>query len=347
MTDGQSGADASAGAAMTSTRWVAGVDLGGTKIAACVATEAGVVARRRTAVPRTGDTGAVARAMIEQIIECCAQASVDPDQLCAVGISACGPFVGDRGALGSAAPNLCGGLSEGATLGNDWTRIDLEAPFRERFSGVVLANDAQAALLAEYRFGALRGASDCAYLTWSTGIGIGLMVDGRLLRGKSGNAGHAGHSLVPSEAASGARCGCGNEGDVESLAGGAALSRSWGADTESLFTAFRRGDPRAVRLLDRALDAVADLIYNLVVTLDIERVAIGGGLFCAQADVLLPALRERLTGSRRRPGMQSILKGLMVVAVDDPGRTAELGALSLVIPADWQVSSPDYASLHA
>ena len=335
------------GVAAASRPWVAGLDLGGTKIAACIAAPSGVVARSRVAVPRTGDNRAVARAMIAELEQCCAQLAIGPDQLATVGVSACGPFVGARGALGSAAPNLCGGLGVTASLPNDWTQIDLEAPLRERFGHVVIANDAQAALVAEHRFGALRGSTDCAYLTWSTGIGVGLMLDGRLLRGKSGNAGHAGHSVVPSRSVPLPQCGCGNEGDVESFAGGASLARRWGADTESLFAAWRGGDARAAALVDQALDAVADLIYNLVTTLDIERVAIGGGLFCAQADRLLPALRARLAGSGRRPGMRSMLESVTIVAVNDPGRTAELGALSLVIPADWHEVWPERSALHS
>ena len=205
----------------------------------------------------------------------------------------------------------------------------------------------QAALVAEHRFGVLRGTTDCAYITWSTGIGVGLMLDGQLLRGKSGNAGHAGHSVVPSRSSPLPQCGCGNEGDVESLAGGASLARRWGADTESLFDAWRAGDARAAALVDQAIDAVADLIYNLVVTLDIDHVAIGGGLFCAQADRLLHALRARVAASGRRPGMRSMVEPLRIAAVDDPRRTAELGALSLVIPADWNAFAAEPMALHS
>ena len=327
--------------------WVAGLDLGGTKIAACVAAPSGVLARSRVPVPRAGDTCAVARSMIATLEQCCAQLAINPGQLARVGVSACGPFVGARGVLCSAAPNLCGGLSETAALPNDWTQIDLEAPLRERFGRVVIANDAQAALVAEHRFGVLRGTTDCAYITWSTGIGVGLMLDGQLLRGKSGNAGHAGHSVVPSRSSPLPQCGCGNEGDVESLAGGASLARRWGADTESLFDAWRAGDARAAALVDQAIDAVADLIYNLVVTLDIDHVAIGGGLFCAQADRLLHALRARVAASGRRPGMRSMVEPLRIAAVDDPRRTAELGALSLVIPADWNAFAAEPMALHS
>lgn len=317
---------------------IAGIDLGGTKIAACLASESEVMVRRRAPVPRSGDEGAVVRAMIALVTDCCREAGVSPEMLEAVGVAACGPFEGAAGQLASAAPNLCGGLSADSELPNRWMKVALEAPLRERFGGrtVAIANDAQAALLAEHRFGALRGVHDGAYVTWSTGIGVGLMVDGRLLRGKAGNAGHAGHSMVPSAQLLRPRCGCGNEGDVESIAGGASLARAWGGTTVELFDAYRRGESEAVGLIGRAIDALSDLLYNLFVTLDLERVAIGGGLFCSQADVLLPALRTRLFDGTRQPGMRGMLAGASVVAVSDPSRTAELGALCLVLPESWQ-----------
>lgn len=317
---------------------IAGIDLGGTKIAACLASESDVIVRRRAPVPRSGDEQAVARAMIALVADCCREAGVSLESLQAVGVAACGPFEGEAGQLASAAPNLCGGVAADSELPNRWMRVALEAPLRARFGErpVTIANDAQAALLAEQRFGALQGIHDGAYVTWSTGIGVGLMVDGRLLRGKAGNAGHAGHSMVPSALLLRPRCGCGNEGDVESLAGGASLARSWGGTTIELFDAYRGGDSEAIGLIGRALDAMSDLLYNLFVTLDLERVAIGGGLFCSQSDVLLPALRARILNGSRQPGVRGMLEGTSVVEVSDPSRTAELGALCLVLPESWQ-----------
>ncbi|NDB18968.1 MAG: ROK family protein, partial [Actinobacteria bacterium] len=192
--------------------------------------------------------------------------------------------------------------------------------------------------LAEQRFGVLRGVDDCAYLTWSTGIGFGLMCDGRLLRGKRGNAGHAGHAVAVAPLASDPVCGCGNVGDLESLAGGAALARAWGDSPESLCAAARRGEHRARALLDRALDAVSAALYNLIVTLDLERIAVGGGLFCAQRDLLLEPLRERVFADPRRCGLSTMLESVRIEPVADPARTAELGALCIVMPADWAPS---------
>ena len=122
-----------------------------------------------------------------------------------------------------AAPNICGGIAGPARgLPNDWMTALLEAPLRERFDRVRVENDCVAALEAERRWGALQGIDHCAYVTWSTGIGVGLCVDGRVLRGKNGNAGHAGHMFVSTTTAT--RC---------AAAATSATSRRWSPATRS------------------------------------------------------------------------------------------------------------------
>jgi glucokinase len=80
----------------------------------------------------------------------------------------------------------------------------------------------------------------CAYVTWSTGVGMGLCVDGRVLRGKNGNAGHGGHMFVSDN--DDALCGCGNVGDVEALVAGNAVARRFGADAATLLQRAQAGD---------------------------------------------------------------------------------------------------------
>ena len=218
-------------------------------------------------------------------------------------------------------------MRTGISLEHDLSKL-LTAP-------ITIVNDAAAALLAEHRFGVLAGSDHCAYMTWSTGIGFGLMCDGRLLRGKLGNAGHAGHAVSPFTFPGDPVCGCGNVGDVESFAGGKALAQAWGGPAESLFASLRAGDAAARRLVDQALDAVASALYNLVVTLDLERIAIGGGLFCAQRDILLEPLRDRVLGDTRRRGLAPLIDTVTLEPVEDPERTAALGALCIVMPQDW------------
>ena len=324
---------------------LAGVDLGGTKIAAVISDGERILARSRCPVPRHGEPERVSEAMIQLLDQCCGDARVSRDRIEAVGVSACGPFIGSRGDRKTVAPNLCQVVDERSGALNKWEAVPIEAPLAAQFGRVVLVNDAQAALVAEHRFGVLKESEHCAYLTWSTGIGVGLIVDGRLLSGKAGNSGHAGHSLVPSTSPV-VRCGCGNTGDVESLAGGAALARAWGGSTESLFEACEKGDSRALALVETATEAVADLIYNLVVTLDLSCVAIGGGLFGARCDMLLPMLRRKVFDASRRPGMRGMLAGFSIVPVVNAARTAEMGALSLVLDESVSLAWPPEQAFH-
>ncbi|MBU3740334.1 MAG: ROK family protein, partial [Rhodoferax sp.] len=177
------------------------VDIGGTKVAVAVADARGLHGRVTEPTVKEGAADALGRQILRLIGQSCTQAGIAPESVRAVGVAACGPFVLRQGCVELAAPNICGGLAGKARgLPNEWTSAILEAPLRERFATVRVENDGIAALEAERRWGALRDGDrpldHCAYVTWSTGIGMGLCVDGQVLRGKNGNAGHAGHTFV-------------------------------------------------------------------------------------------------------------------------------------------------------
>ena len=216
-----------------------------------------------------------------------------------VGVSSCGPFLIRDGCVELAAPNICGGLAGAARgLPNSWTSALLEAPLRAAFADVRVCNDGIAALQAERRWGALQGFDSCAYVTWSTGIGVGLCVDGHVLRGKNGNAGHAGHMFVSDN--EDALCGCGNVGDVEGLVAGNAIARRFShlgyADSASLFIAAGAGDLRASTIIDDLCRVMGRTLYNLVVTLDLQRISIGGSVFWNHRELLLPKLQSHISG---------------------------------------------------
>ncbi|HEV3013219.1 MAG TPA: ROK family protein, partial [Actinomycetota bacterium] len=121
-------------------------------------------------------------------------------------------------------------------------------PFRDPLAGllgvpVALINDARAFTLAESRMGAAAGCPTVVCLTLGTGVGGGVVVDGRLRFGPSGRAGELGHQVIEVD---GPPCGCGNRGCVEAFAAGAALCRLGGRDTpEAVFRAAAAGDQRA------------------------------------------------------------------------------------------------------
>lgn len=309
----------------------AGVDIGGTKVSVSLA--AGLDDLRRPAVQvrlneptvKTGAPDAVAQQIMRLLAQACAQAGVDDSAIEQLGVASCGPFVLNQGQVELAAPNICGGLAgPDRGLPNDWTRALLEAPLRQRYPRVRIENDAVAALEAERRWGALLGLDHCAYVTWSTGVGIGLCVDGHVLRGKNGNAGHAGHTFV-SDDASGALCGCGNRGDVEALVAGNAVQRRFGMDARTLMAAARAGEPQALQTVDELCRITGRMLYNLLVTLDLQRISLGGGVYWHNREFLLPRLQSQIAG--RLPALTG---GFSLVSA---GLGAELGdyaALALV-----------------
>lgn len=276
------------------------VDIGGTKVAVSLADGAGAPPQARLSEPtaKTGDHGALAQQILRLIDAACAQAGVAPGGLSAVGVSSCGPFVLNQGQVELAAPNICGGIAGPSRgLPNDWQTALLEAPLRARFASVRVENDGIAALEAERRWGALQGLAHCGYVTWSTGIGMGLCVGGQVLRGKNGNAGHGGHMFVNDDT-SAAVCGCGNVGDVEGLVAGNAIARRFGAkgwpDAAALLGAARAGDAAAAAIAEELCRVLGRALYNLVATLDLQRISLGGSVFWHHRDYLLPLLRAQI-----------------------------------------------------
>lgn len=308
---------------------VACVDIGGTKVAVSVADERGVHAKISEPTATQGNHDALALQIIRLVKQSCAAAGVAAADIAAVGVASCGPFVLRDGLVELAAPNICGGLAGKARgLPNDWTTALLEAPLRQAFPRVRVENDGIAALEAERRWGALQGVDHCAYVTWSTGIGLGLCVDGRILRGKNGNAGHAGHTFVSDN--TDALCGCGNVGDVEGLVAGNAIARRFSAlgyaDAAMLFVAANAGDARATAIIDELCRIMGRTIYNLVATLDLQRVSLGGSVFWHHREMLLPKVRSHITGK-----LPALTNGLELVYAGLGNQVGDYAALALVM----------------
>jgi glucokinase len=320
------GADAAFFAGFTGVK--ACVDVGGTKIAVSVADQRGLHGRVVEPTVREGAADALGQQVLRMVAASCASAGVAVAQVTSVGVSSCGPFVIREGCVELAAPNICGGLAGPARgLPNSWMSAILEAPLRVAFPHVQVANDGIAALEAERRWGALQGLDHCAYVTWSTGIGMGLCVDGQVLRGKNGNAGHAGHMFVSDN--NDALCGCGNIGDVEGLIAGNAIPRRFGAlgyaDAAALLTAARGGHVQALGLVDDLCRVMGRTLYNLVVTLDLQRISIGGSVFWHHRDFLLPRVRAHVDGK-----LPALTAGCTLVPAGLGERVGDYAALALV-----------------
>jgi glucokinase len=223
------------------------------------------------------------------------------------------------------APNICGGIAgPGRGLPNDWRTALLEAPLARRFAQVRVENDCVAALEAERRWGALQGFAHCAYVTWSTGIGTGLCADGRVLRGKNGNAGHGGHMFVSDN--NDALCGCGNVGDLEALVAGNAVARRFGADAATLMQQARAGDADAIAKVDELCRVMGRALYNITVTLDLQRISLGGSVFGKNKEFLLPRLQGVMRGK-----LPALTNGCELVAAGLGDRVGDYAALALVV----------------
>lgn len=312
---------------------VACVDIGGTKVAVVCVDARGAHERLMEPTCKTGPPEALAQQVIRLVHQSCAAAGLTADALAAVGVSSCGPFVLRSGLIELAAPNICGGLAGTAgRLPNEWTSAPLEALLRGAFKKVRIENDAIAALAAERRWGALQEAGEsianCAYVTWSTGVGVGLCVDGRILRGKNGNAGHAGHQFVSDNFD--ALCGCGNTGDVEALVGGLAIGQRFGsqgyASAALLLDAARAGDAAALRTVDALCQVMGRMLYNLVATLDLQRISLGGSVFWHHRDFLLPRLAAQLRGK-----LPALTSGCTLVSAGLGQQVGDYAALALAL----------------
>jgi glucokinase len=307
------------------------VDIGGTKIAVSLAEPGSQELLHRRAEPteKQGSPDAVAQQILRMLGAACADAGIAATAIERVGVSSCGPFVLKDGLVELAAPNICGGIAGKASgLPNDWTTAPIEAPLRTRFKQVRVENDCVAALEAERRWGALKGVDDCAYVTWSTGIGMGLCVDGRILRGKNGNAGHGGHTFVSDDDRQ-ALCGCGNHGDVEALVAGIAIGRRFGArgwkDAPALLEAAQAGDAEAQAIVDGLCRVMGRALYNLVALLDMQRISLGGSVFWHHRDFLLPKLQAYVSGH-----FPALTRGAELVAAGLKDKVGDYAALALL-----------------
>jgi glucokinase len=287
--------------------------------------DAPLIGRRSEPTAKTGDNDAVAVQILRMIDEVCAEQGIDAATIDRVGVSSTGPFELHDGKVELATPNICGGIAGPARgLPNNWMTALVEAPLAKRVARVRVENDAVAALEAERHWGALKGLDDCAYVTWSTGVGVGLCVDGRALRGKNGNAGHAGHSFVVDDA-SGALCGCGNVGDVEGLIAGNSIARRFGQPAADLFSSAVAGEPHSLEIVDALCRVMGRMLYNLIATLDLQRISLGGSVFWHHRDFLLPRLQAHVEGK-----LLPLTRGVTLVPAGLGDKVGDYAALALL-----------------
>jgi glucokinase len=278
-----------------------GIDIGGTKLNVALGRAGGELIREA----RIDDwTSGDAKRDLDRIADTSrallTAARIEASELAAIGVSAPGPLDPSTGTVRD-APNLRG-----------WHEVAISAHLARAFGrGVRLENDANAAALAEWRFGSGADSRAFAFLTMSTGVGAGFVFDGALYRGARFGAGEVGHMpVVPN----GRPCICGLRGCLEAYTGGGALGARLreeigaGARTKILelaggkvesvrpehwIEALVAGDAYAKSLAEEYLDVLATGIAILIQLLDLDRISLGT-ILARNQELLLEPLRARV-----------------------------------------------------
>jgi glucokinase len=259
-------------------RAVLGLDIGGTKIAAGVVDTDGVVHGFVTA-PSDSDSARGVERLFGLGRQAVAEAGLDVE---AVGIGCGGPLDSDKGVL--IAPLHLPGWK-------DVPVAELAAAAFER--PAFLDNDGTAGAAGEHRFGAGRGATAMVYLTISTGVGGGVVLDGAVQRGRSGNGGELGHVTIDWH---GRRCrGCGRRGCLEAYCSGTSIAEraveagmEEGVTAADVAQAARAGDGLAARVWDETCEALACGLTSIANLFEPEAIVLGGGVVRTGEQLLAP-----------------------------------------------------------
>lgn len=286
-----------------------GLDIGGTKCAVCLGsvTDAGVDIKYRVEFPTAGKTWQEVLAIYVDKI----QALTEQYTIKNIGISCGGPLDSKRGLIQS-PPNLPG-----------WDDVPIVQYFKDHFDVPVnIQNDANACALAEAKFGAGKGARNVVFMTFGTGLGAGLVLDGKLYSGTNDNAGEIGHIRLAPRGPKGYN----KDGSAEGFCSGAGIARLAGIrareyeeefagsesarrarrgelTTKDIFDYVRKGDPFCTRVFKESAAQLANLLALTIDVLNPEVIVLGGvfmrnvDLFRMEIDPILA--REALPGSLR------------------------------------------------
>ncbi len=298
------------------------VDFGGTNIRAAYfpSPQTPPTSQNKTATLASEGPDSVITRLIQAIESQIPKDAVD----LRIGIGAPGPLDPRSGVIIS-SPNLPG-----------WTTIPLRDQLSERFvMPVFLGNDANVAALGEWRFGAGQGKDNMIYLTISTGIGGGVITDGRLLLGAHGLAGELGHLTIE---LNGPICGCGIKGHIEAVAAGPAIARNATAQLEAgqmstlketlktqgnitsadIGKAARAGDELSISVIEKAGLLIGHHLADLAHAFNPEVFILGGGVSLL-GDLLFEPIRHSLREHIMDPAYLDGVRVLPAALGDDAG----------------------------
>jgi glucokinase len=312
-----------------------GIDIGGTKTAVCVGDNRGEIrASQRMASAGQDPPETYRRRLVGLCHEVLGRAALRPDQLDAAGISAPGPLDVGRGVL-IAPPNNPG-----------WHDVPIVEMVAKALNvPAYLNNDANACALAEWHFGEYRGTRDLIYLTFSTGMGGGIILNGELVQGPTDTGGEVGHHVLDPN---GPLCGCGQRGCWEAYVGGrrvaerirerlraggvaTSLADKAGGDIEAvdmraIEAAAREGDAFAVREWDTFTERVAQGIGNLIMILN-PRIVILGTIAIHAGEFVMAPIRAKLS----KYAWKWPLEACRVVVSSLGARIGDLSALAVAV----------------
>jgi len=318
------------------TRYIIGVDLGGTKISAGAVSEDGTRVVGIRSIPTQSEIGA--EAIVDRIISVIEGVILDAinetgatrKDFVGIGIGAPGPLDRERGVV-IVAPNL------------GWRNFPLRDRIHQRLGlESTLDNDANCATVGEWWLGAARGGRNVVGITIGTGIGGGLIIDGKLYHGSSDVAGEIGHTTID---VNGRHCKCGNYGCLEAYASGPAIAvRAREAlvreDTasmlpsmvngdldritaETVYDAAKKGDGLASEIVRETARYLGSGIANLLNVVNPDVVVIAGGVTRA-GDTLMAPLRAEV----RRRAFQPAVESARLVLAELPGTAGVVGAVA-------------------
>lgn len=303
-------------------QYAIGIDIGGTKISMVLGTEKGKILARREIPTWTGArTKACVKELAANLRALILRSCIPPKKILGIGVGCPGAVDSSKGTL-PRSPNLPG-----------WAGLPLKDILKKATGlPVCLANDANAAALGESFFGAGKNSKNFIYITVSTGIGGGIVIDGKLYEGSGFAAGEIGHmSLVPD----GARCNCGKRGCLEAYASGTAVANFFRKSrfktnervtAREVGAAAREGNKLAIESYQCAGYYLGIGIANLLNILNPEKVVIGGGVLKSAHKIFWQTMMK----SAKRHAWPEAFRTVKIVRSQLKGHVGDLGALALV-----------------
>lgn len=307
-------------------KYVVGVDLGGTKIYTALVDLEGNIIKEKTVetLAHEGEQAVVGRIVdtINYVID-----GTDKNLIKSIGIGSPGPLDVKNGII-----------IENSNL--PFKNFEIVKTIKETFDlPTHLDNDANVATLGEFMFGAGKGTENMVFITASTGIGGGAVLNGKLFRGSTGNALEVGHMTVATE---GPRCGCGNLGCAEALGSGTAIGKRAkeavlsnavtslknyeNVTAKEVFKEAANGDRVAKNILNTSLTYLGIAVANTITNFDPEKVVVGGGVVNG-GDIVIETIRNIV----EERCMAAFVENCTIEKAILGGKAGVLGAAALAI----------------